>query len=243
MLIEILVGTFTTYKWNKTQGIIDSGTMFAAFTTYTAISALLGGLAGLMTNYVGPASAGSGTAELIAYLNGIHYPGFIQLRTLITKIFAMCGAVSSGLMIGKEGPLAHIGAVVAHATLYLPYQPFVMFRNEAAKREIACAGAAAGVAAAFGSPIGGSLFIFEVAKGSTFWHFDLMWKIFYTSCVSTFTLNMLSSVYQGKELDIANAGLIKFGSFDSQPYELKDFPYFILLGVMGGLLGAFFNYF
>lgn len=51
--------------------------MFAAFMTYLIYSAIYGGFGGAMTVYVGPAAAGSGTAELIAYLNGIHYPGFI----------------------------------------------------------------------------------------------------------------------------------------------------------------------
>lgn len=103
-------------------------------------------------------------------------------------------------MLGKEGPLAHIGAVVGAAVLYLPYAPFALFRNERAKREIACAGAAAGVSAAFAAPIGGSLFVYELTKGCNFWNFDLMWRLFYTSCVGTFTLNIFSSLWKGKDL-------------------------------------------
>ena len=75
---------------------------------------------------------------------------------------------------------------------YLPLACLKKFRNENAKREIACAGAAAGVSAAFGSPIGGSLFIYEASRPSTFWSFSLTWKIFICSSVSTFVLNIMS---------------------------------------------------
>jgi len=43
-------------------------------------------------------------------------------------------------------------------------------------------------------------------------------------------------------VSIVNAGMIKFGQYDENPYKLHDFPFFILLGVLGGLLGAFFIY-
>lgn len=81
------------------------------------------------------------------------------------------------------------------------------------KREIAAAGAAAGVSAAFGAPIGGTLFIFEVSRPSSFWSFELTWKIFFCSSISTFVLNILVTLMHGKDITIANAGMLKFGSF------------------------------
>ena len=47
---------------------------------------------------------------------------------------------------------------------------------------------------------------------------------------------------KGEDLSITNAGLIKFGDYDENPYKLSDFPFFIVLGIFGGLLGAFFIY-
>ena len=176
----------------------------------------------------------------MGYLNGINYPDLISLRTLFVKIFGLGLAVSSGLCIGKEGPLAHIGAIVGHCVAYLPCRFLDYFRNDVDKRELAAAGAAAGVAAAFGSPIGGSLFAYEISRPSTFWSFGLTWKIFFCSSISTFILNILSCLRQGKIVSIVNAGLIKFGQYDENPYKLHDFPFFILLGVLGGLLGALF---
>jgi chloride channel 7 len=122
--------------------------------------------------------------------------------------------------VGKEGPLAHIGAIIGHAAVYLPANGFRQFRNAIDKRELACAGAAAGVSAAFGAPIGGCLFAYEISKPATFWSFELTWKIFFCSSIATFTLNLLICVMKGEDVSITNAGLIKFGEYDENPYKL-----------------------
>lgn len=88
------------------------------------------------------------------------------------------------------------------------------------KREVAAAGAAAGVSAAFGAPIGGTLLIYEISRPSTYWSFALTWKIFFCSSMSTFTLNILICMLKGEDLSITNAGLIKFGEYDENPYKL-----------------------
>ena len=63
-----------------------------------------------MTIYWGPGSMGSGVAEIIGVINGINYPAAINLNTLIVKVIGVVFAVAGGLTVGKEGPLAHIGA-------------------------------------------------------------------------------------------------------------------------------------
>ena len=210
-IIDLLVDNLVLWKWSISQMIIENKSLNYAMFTFIAISVLFGGTAAIMTVFLGPGAIGSGTTELMAYMNGINYPKFIGFRTLFTKIFGTCLAVSAGPCVGKEGPLAHIGTIIGISILYLPFKFLQKFRNEVDKREIACAGAAAGVSAAFGSPIGGSLLIYEASKPSSFWTFDLTWKIFFCSSVATFCLNILSSIHKGEPVHIMNAGLIKFG--------------------------------
>jgi chloride channel 3/4/5 len=55
---------------------------------------------------------------------------------------------------------------------------------------IAC-GAACGVSVAFGAPIGGVLFSYEISKPNTFWSFSMLWRIFTATSISTFVLSIL----------------------------------------------------
>jgi chloride channel 7 len=86
---------------------------------YSSFSAFLGVLSCVLTTYWGPGAAGSGVAEVIGYVNGVNYPETISLPTYITKVFGVVLAIAGGLTIGKEGPLAHIGANIGAIVIYL----------------------------------------------------------------------------------------------------------------------------
>lgn len=147
-------------------------------------------IASVITMYVGPGAMGSGVAEAMGMLNGVKYPNFIGIRTFLVKTIGIIFVVSSGLCGGKEGPLVHIGVSVAILTIYLPIPIFKYFRNDTEKRKFIAIGAAAGVSAAFGAPIGGSLFAYEISKPSPFWSFSLTWKVFFASSISCFFLEI-----------------------------------------------------
>jgi len=170
-------------------------------------------IAASLTVYVAPTAAGSGVAEAMGYLNGLAYPKFITLRALAVKFFGLALSVSAGICGGKEGPLVHMGLIVGAAIPYLNFTGsiFKFFRNDTEKRKLIAAGIAAGVSAAFGAPIGGSLFAYEISKPSTFWSFSLTWKVFFAASMSTFTLTVLKQLYEGHTTNIKliNSGSIK----------------------------------
>ena len=54
--------------------MIDNGGVGAAWIVFLLLSITFGGLAALMTVYIGPGASGSGIAELMGFFNGIHIP-------------------------------------------------------------------------------------------------------------------------------------------------------------------------
>lgn len=117
---------------------------------------------------------------------------------------------------------------------------FKYFRSDNEKRDFVSGGAAAGVAAAFGAPVGGVLFSLE--EGASFWNQGLTWRIFFGSVVSTFTLNIFLSWIDGKFGDMSNPGLLNFGKFTDVVYNWYEIPIFLLMGCFGGLIGGLFNF-
>lgn len=61
----------------------------------------------------------------------------------------------------------------------------ILFYFDLNRRNFISAGAAAGVASAFGAPVGGLLFSME--EVSSFWNMKLSWQTFFACMVSTFT--------------------------------------------------------
>lgn len=112
-------------KDSTTQSIINSavaskGSHFSGWFFYAFYGTGLVLISVIMTTYWGKGAMGSGVAEVIGYINGINYPEAIDHKTLVTKIFGVVLAVAGGLAVGKEGPLAHIGANLGCALVYLP---------------------------------------------------------------------------------------------------------------------------
>ena len=147
-------------------------------------------------------------------LNGVKYPDFICLKALIVKFLGVGFAVSAGLCVGKEGPLVHMGAIVGCAIPYLPLGITKYFRNDAEKRKLMAVGIASGVSAAFGSPIGGALFAYEISKPNTFWSFSLTWKVFFASTIATFSLSIFKQLHNPytDHYTVSSSEAIKLGN-------------------------------
>jgi len=71
----------------------------------------------------------------------------------------------------------------------------------------------------------------------------LFFQVFCSTAIATFTLAMLTSMYEGSPLSFADSGAVKFGNLvDLDENTILDLPAGIILGVVSGLLGALFIY-
>jgi chloride channel 7 len=202
------------YRFHMTQHLLDfehHGTLINSIAFYTVSSIGLVAIACLLTVYFAPGATGSGVAEMIALLNGVNYPGVISNTVLLVKMVGTVLACSAGLTIGKESPLAHIGSILGVIVCHLPVDFFKSLQNDVRKREFIAAGFSAGVSAAFGAPIGGAMLSYEVSKPSTFWTFQMIWRIFLCCAISTFTLSVLTSLFLGEPFSVSSSATLKFG--------------------------------
>ena len=104
-------------------------------------------------------AAGSGIPEIKTILSGFVIPHFLDFKVLAIKAIGAVFAVATGMCLGKEGPFVHISTCVA----YLVGMLFPKYRENGRKmRELLSAGCSAGLSVAFGAPIGGVLFSYEV---------------------------------------------------------------------------------
>ncbi|XP_075350739.1 chloride channel protein D-like isoform X3 [Mycteria americana] len=120
---------------------------------------------------------------------------------------------------------------------------FTRFRNSADKRSFITAGAGAGIASVFRAPIGGLLFTLE--EVSSFWDIRLAWQTFFCCLMATFTTDLLSSslsgfVYRGHFGFFEAEKRIIFWVKNLLDMNVLAFIPTILLGMLGGLLGALF---
>uniref|UniRef100_H2Z226 Chloride channel protein n=1 Tax=Ciona savignyi TaxID=51511 RepID=H2Z226_CIOSA len=244
-ILELTEVKMRVVEQGKVGLLNENSCLYIPLLLWIAINISLVTVASLLTVFIAPVAAGSGIPQIKCFLNGVKIPNVVRFQTLVTKVVGVIASVSGGLAVGKEGPMIHSGSVLAAGisqgrsiSLNINTRFFEHFRNDREKRDFVCAGAAAGVSAAFGAPVGGVLFSLEEA--ASFWNQALTWRIFFCSILSSYTLNFFMGIYHHHPGDLAYPGLINFGKFDGS-YEGFELPIFLLMAVIGGLLGAAFN--
>ena len=162
----------------------------------------------------------------------------LDLSIIPWQIIGSMGAVSSGLDLGKEGPLVHIGACIA-AQLGL-YRP--QFDNDRDRRDLITMGACSGVCAAFRAPVGGVLFALE--EIATWWRPAVLWRTFFSTAVVVVVLRAAAEICSHGRCGLfGNGGLILFDvSAVEVHYHPVDLLPVIAVGVIGGVLGSLYNF-
>ena len=172
-------------------------------------------------------AAGSGVAEVRVILSGFVLHGFLGVKTLVVKTLALILSVASGLSLGKEGPFVHIATCVGNIAcrLFSKYD-----HNDGKRREVLSAAAAAGVAVAFGAPIGGVLFSLE--EVAYFFPAKTLFRTFFCCICAALTLKFLNPY--------GNSKIVMFEVRYLTDWEFFELAAFIGVGILGGATGALF---
>lgn len=200
--------------------------------------------AALLVVLVAPAAAASGIPDVKAILNGAKVgTAPLALATGAVKCVGLSLAVAGGLAVGREGPLVHTGAVLTAAASTVAENALERLdvRGEwDSLRDFVAGGAAAGVSAAFGAPLGGVLFAVEEAM--SVFLLTTMWRSFSNAFASGLVLTLCFAAANRTSLSInQQGGLLTFGLYGAgTSYSLAELPVFAVMGCVGGLGGALF---
>ena len=172
-------------------------------------------------------AAGSGVAEVKVILSGFVLHGYLGVTTLVCKTFGLILSVASGLSLGKEGPYVHIATCIGNITSRFSTK---YSSNDGKRREVLSASAAAGVAVAFGAPIGGVLFSLE--EVSYYFPPKTLFRTFFCCIAAALSLKFLDPYGTGK--------IVLFEVRYLVDWKFFEIIAFVTLGMLGGLLGALF---
>ncbi|ORY94289.1 chloride channel [Lobosporangium transversale] len=206
--------------WNRASFIV--GYFF-----YILFALMFATTAAYLVKTFAPYAEGSGIPEVKTILGGFVIRHYLGLETLVIKTVTLVLSTSAGLSLGKEGPLVHISCCIGNIIPRV-FQKFK--RNEAKMREILSAASSAGISVAFGAPIGGVVFAME--EMSYYFSSDTMWHSFFCAMAAAVALKLMDP-FRTEKLVVFQV------SYDRGWHGFEMF-FYMLLGILGGLWGAFF---
>ena len=185
---------------------------------------VLGTLAGVTIQLLSPSAVGGGIPQVKAAL--AKYPVVLNLRTALVKTLATILVVGAGFTVGRRGPTVHIGAALgAQVSRWIPNSP-------TNRRQMIAAGAAAGLAAGFNTPIAGVLFVVEELMR------DISGLTLETAIAASFTGAVVSRIFSSTDLNIP---LAVIDSARKGSFAVAEIPFYVVLGILAGVLGGLFN--
>lgn len=193
---------------------------------------VFGTLAGVIIQVLSPSAAGGGIPQVKAAL--AKYPVVLNLRTALVKTLATILVLGAGFTVGRRGPTVHIGAALgAQVSRWIPNSP-------TNRRQMIAAGAAAGLAAGFNTPIAGVLFVVEELMR------DISGLTLETAIAASFTGAVVSRILSSTDLNASlsvplNVSLAGVDAAQQGSFTVEEIPFYVLLGILAGVLGGLFN--
>ena len=174
-----------------------------------------------------PGAQGSGIPQAIAAIEIADHEQrsrLLNIRIAIGKIILTLGGLLCGASIGREGPTVHIGASVMYSLGNL-----AKFPAHYLERGLILAGGAAGISAAFNTPLAGILFAIEEMNRS----FEQRTSGTLISAVVIAGLTAIALLGNYTYFGITEASFDVLGS---------DWAAVFVCGILCGVLGGLFSY-
>lgn len=234
ILVGLLVGVvisafrFTLSRMDILRNIIvgltdpEDGTLLSGLEGHRWIGFIILGVFAFLVSYFvykEPYISGSGIPQIKGELMGRIHTNW--LRVLLLKFFGGIMAISSGLALGREGPSIQLGGMVGKGFSRLSG------RLKSEERMLISAGSGAGLAAAFGAPLAGVVFVLEELRK------DFDPKVLLSTMAASVTSEYVASFVFG--LDPV------FTVFALSKPTLNDYWMILVLGILLGALGVLYN--
>lgn len=172
-----------------------------------------------------PGTQGSGIPQAIAALRSQHdgtRRRLLSLRIAVGKLLLTLMGFLGGASIGREGPTVHIGASIMYSL-----GRFTRFPPHYVRHGLIMVGGAAGIAAAFNTPIAGIIFaIEEMAR-------------FYEERATG--LLLIAVIIAGLAALALLGNYAYFGESSASLTGLRSWIAVLMCGVVGGLTGGLFS--
>lgn len=143
------------------------------------------------------------------------------LSIVIKKFVGGVISIGAGLSLGREGPSIQLGAAVGQGVSR------VFKRMKVEEKYLITSGASAGLAAAFNAPLAGVMFSLEEVHK----HFSPL--VLLSAMSASLTADFISKYFFGLKP--------VFNFHQIQPLPLSSYGYILLLGVIVGVFGVFYN--
>lgn len=211
------IGTVGSYR-------VGLSHLYGAWFILPLFGLVCGWLAGYIIQTYSPEAKGGGVPQVKVVLAQL--PLTLDWKVAIAKTLGTILVLGGGLTLGRRGPSVHIGAALAaQFSQWLPTTP-----NH--RRQMIAAGAAAGLAAGFNTPIAGVLFVVEELMR------DMSGLTLETAIVASFTGAVVSRSFGAAELNLPQELLL---AANQSYFSLAEIPMYLLLGALAGALGGLFN--
>jgi len=165
----------------------------------------------------------------------------------MSRIFGITAVMAANLPSGAVGPLIHIGSSLGSLIMHRlrkyreklnqsSFHPFNQNSFDADERDFIAIGAGCGISAAFSAPVGGLMFIIEEA--SSFFELTVVARAFF-ACIIAYWISLLFDTVTHMYSPLSARSLNPL--CDQRSIHLLDGFWFVIMGIIGGLLGATFN--